>query len=500
MTRDVNELSAKLADKTYDDYYKRKATNSGTVVSITVGDTGDIVDVTTEKRPLDNAQDTTSPAYSEMAIADEFVEQNADNLRYIANSNTWLLNRGTHWEEDEKLEVFTLCREICRDVALGCNDLSRRKNIASKSTAWAVQSLAKTYSQFATKPEDWDANEWLLNTPGGVYDLRTGECHDHNPSDLLRTITAVAPGGECPLFHKFLDEITDGNTELQSFMQRILGYCLTGSTREHAMFFFYGVGGNGKTVLTRTVANILSGYHKAAAVETFTVSKTTRHSEEIAWLKGARLILATETESGQSWAESRIKALTGGESISARRMYGHRFTYDPQFKLIISGNHKPKLKKVDEAIRRRIHLVPFNVTIPPDKRDTELPEKLKQEWPGILKWMIQGCLEWQMLGGLEPPEIVSAATNEYLDSQDRIAAWADDNCLRNVDAFEKTTDLFNNWKQWGLSNNEEIGTRADFKDQLNRLGFQGEIRKSSGRGYAGYELKRADMSGEYFNK
>jgi putative DNA primase/helicase len=221
-------------------------------------------------------------------------------------------------------------------------------------------------------------------TPGGVIDLRSGEIHPHQPSDYMTNITAVAPNGACPLWRKFLNRIFAGDAELIAFVQRVAGYTLTGSTREHAMFFGFGTGANGKSVLINTISGILGDYHRTAAIETFTASKFDRHPTDLAGLRGARLVTAIETEEGRRWDEAKIKALTGGDRIAARFMRQDFFEYLPGFKLVIAGNHKPSLRSVDESIRRRLNLLPFTVTIPPEDRDRDLPEKLKAEWPGIL--------------------------------------------------------------------------------------------------------------------
>jgi putative DNA primase/helicase len=197
--------------------------------------------------------------------------------------------------------------------------------------------------------------------------------------------------------------------ELSAYLQRMAGYSLTGSTQEHALFFLYGLGANGKTTFLNTITACAGDYHRTAPIETFTTSSVDRHPTDLAGLRGARLVTAVETEEGCHWAEGRIKSLTGGDKISARLMRQDFFEYTPQFKLIIAGNHKPGLKSVDEAIRRRFNLIPFTVTIPPDERDGALPEKLKAELPGIMQWMINGCVDWQERT-LAPPEVVATAT------------------------------------------------------------------------------------------
>jgi putative DNA primase/helicase len=218
-------------------------------------------------------------------------------------------------------------------------------------------------------------------------------------------MTAVEPTGDCPKWKRFLLRIMGGNEEAVRFLQRVCGYCLTGVTSEQVMFFAYGVGQNGKGVFLQTVGGILRDYCKSAAIETFTESKTDRHPTELARLHNARLVTASETEDGRNWAESRLKALTGGDTITAHFMRKDDFEYVPKFKPFFTGNHKPGLRSVGVAMRRRVMMIPFPVTIPENERDRSFADKLKKEWPGILAWMIQGCLEWRN-SGLAPPEVV----------------------------------------------------------------------------------------------
>jgi putative DNA primase/helicase len=256
------------------------------------------------------------------------------------------------------------------------------KPAASKSCSTKTRSIPRETSPSSS--DQWDFDPWLLNTPAGVVDLRTGMIGPHNPNHYMTKITAVAPAGDCPLWHKILARITGGNTELQDFLMRVMGYCLTGITREHALFFGYGTGANGKGTFLNTMTAILAGYAAVAPMETFTATPTDRHPTDLAMLRGARLVTAQETEEGRRWAESRIKAMTGGDPISARFMRQDFFTFLPLFKLFIAGNHKPGLRGVDEAMRRRLNLIPFTVTISVADRDVQLADKLKPEMPGIL--------------------------------------------------------------------------------------------------------------------
>jgi putative DNA primase/helicase len=265
------------------------------------------------------------------------------------------------------------------------------------------------------------------------------------------------------------------------------------------LFFLYGTGANGKSVLIDTISGILGDYHKTAPIETFTASKTDRHPTDLAGLMGARLVTAIETEEGKGWAESKIKALTGGDKISARFMRQDFFEFTPQFKLIIAGNHKPSLRSVDEAIRRRIHLIPFTVTIPPDERDLELKKKLEAEWPGILQWMIEGCLEWQQLG-LTPPKAVVDATDAYLEAEDAISAWIDECCIRDVNAWATSSDLFTSWTAFANGAGEFVGSSKRLRQNLEARGFEPK-RKNKARGLQGIMIDRtSDVPEDYYDK
>jgi P4 family phage/plasmid primase-like protien len=378
------------------------------------------------------------------------------------------LGRHACWDFDTTLRIFDMARTICR-VASAAAPEKIASTIASAKTVAAVVSLTRSDRRHAATVDQWDSDPWLLNTPAGIVDLRTGKTMPHERDKHMTKITAVAPAGDCPLWRRFLNEIT-GDTELQAFLQRIAGYSLTGITREHALFFAYGTGGNGKGVFLNTLTAILGSYAAIAPMETFVASREERHPTDLAGLRGARLVSSQETEQGRRWAESKIKALTGGDPITARFMRQDFFTYVPAFKLVIAGNHKPGLRGVDEAIRRRFHLLPFTVTI--TKPDRELPEKLRAEWPGILRWMIEGCLAWQR-DGLTPPDVVRLATDAYLTSEDAVAQWLDEHCACDKSYAERSTALFSSWKSWAEIAGEFVGSQKRFAKPLKIAGLPG---------------------------
>jgi putative DNA primase/helicase len=422
---------------------------------------------TKHNRKTTPGDDIRPPMFSDDALALRFADQHVDDLRYVAEWSKWLRWDGARWQFDRVLAAFDRARVICRTAAAQCNKPKLAKELASAKTIAAVERVARSDPRLAATVDQWDADPWLLNTPDGVIDLRTCEMRAHRADDYITHVTAVAPGGTCPLWLAFLDRITTGDAALQQYLQRMCGYALTGLTHEQALFFLWGTGANGKGTFVNAVSDVLNDYKNVAPIETFTVSYTDRHPTDLAGLRGARLVTATETEEGRRWAEARIKMLTGDDKVPARFMRQDFFYYTPQFKLMISGNHKPSLRSVDEAIRRRFNMLPFLVTIPPAERDQQLGKKLKEEASGILQWMIDGCLDWQERG-LAPPEAVTAATTAYLEAQDSFAAWLDECCERDANAWERSQTLYASWKTWAEQSGHFVGDAKTFRARLER--------------------------------
>jgi putative DNA primase/helicase len=429
-----------------------------------------------------------APGFSEEALALDFAARHAGDLRHVALWGKWLYWDGRQWVFDETRKAFSLARLVCRDAAARINKRGTARAIASAKVRAAVISLAADDRRLAASHEQWDLDPMLLNTPGGIVDLRTGAMRQATPGDYMTKMTATAPGsGACPLWHGFLETVTGDNPGFEKYLQAACGYSLTGLTIEEVLLFLHGQGANGKSVFIRTVSGVLGSYHTSAPVETFLDSPVDRHPTELAMLRGARMVTAAETEQGRRWSESKIKTLTGGDKVAARLMRQDYFEFHPQFTLWIYGNHKPGLRSVDKAISRRLRLLPFTTTISDDERDNGLGGKLRQEWPGILAWMIEGCLVWQR-EGLIAPQVVSAATDEYLASEDAVGRWLEECCVRDPAAWSGTADLFGSWKTWAESNGEFPGSVKRFVRMLEVQGFQ-QMRRMNGRGFVG--LRRA---------
>jgi putative DNA primase/helicase len=422
---------------------------------------------------------------SEDQLALDYSHRHADDLRYCAQWGKWLHWDGRRWCLEPTLKAFDYARAVAHDYAKALDD----GKLGSAKTVSAITQLARADRRHAATTDQWDTNIWLLNTPTGTIELPAGRLRSHNREDYITKIAATAAGGSCPLWLQFLDRVTGGDGELVGYLQRVAGYCLTGSTREHAMFFCYGTGANGKGVFINTLTALLGDYAAVAPMETFLASKSDRHPTDLAGLRGARLVTAQETTEGRRWDETKIKALTGGDPISARFMRQDFFTFVPEFKLLPAGNHKPGLRAVDEAIRRRLNLIPFRVTIPRVERDPDLAEKLKTEWPGILQWAIEGCRFWRERG-LDPPPAVRDATEAYFEAENAIGRWIEEQCALDRTYFETIAVLYGNWNTWCEANGEFTGSQKRFSQALEDRGFERHREGSNGdRGFRGIALR-----------
>ena len=410
---------------------------------------------------------------TEDGICTAFTRHFGKDWRYCAQWGKWYAWNSQRWNEDLVLYVNHLIRGVCRAASGRANSERTKTKLAGSSTMSAVERMARSEPTHAALADDWDANVWLLNTPAGVVDLHNGRIRPPRREDLMTKITTASPiwGTGCPNWLAFLDQVTGGDKELVSYLQRVFGYCLTGSTQEHALFFLYGTGANGKSVFINVLTSILGDYATNAPMDTFMESRGDRHPTDLAGLRGARMVSATETEQGRRWAESKVKEITGGDAVSARFMRQDFFTFYPRFKLLIAGNHKPTIRNIDEAMRRRLHLVPFTITVPTEKRDKHLQAKLLMERDAILAWGLQGCLEWQK-SGLNPPQCVRDATDEYFEEEDAIGEFIDDECQRSPHSKEPVSAIYHRWKQRAESRGEFVGSSRWLTQQLLARGFE----------------------------
>ena len=443
-------------------------------------------DVADDAEPVVSSDESVWGTEDALALA--FTRRYHRDWRYVAAWGRWLVWDGHRWRTEDTLAATDLIRSVCRHAAVHAENPKIAAKLATSGTVGGVERLARADRRHAATTAEWDADPWLLNTPGGVVDLKTGRQRAHDRADRMTKITTASPSGDCPIWRQFLDEVTGGDAELQAYLQRMVGYCLTGVTSAHALFFLYGTGANGKSVFANVVSTILGDYAATASMDTFVETRGDRHPTDLAGLRGARFVTAIETEQGRRLNESKVKAITGGDKISARFMRQDFFEYTPQFKPVIVGNHKPAIRNIDEAMKRRMHLIPFTVTIPPERRDGSLTEKLLAERDGILAWAVAGCLAWQR-EGLKPPASVVSATEEYFESEDALGRWLDERCVRDANAKSLTAELFGDWKQWADSAGEFIGSQRRFSDLLITRGVEKWRNTAGVRGFRGIGLK-----------
>lgn len=416
---------------------------------------------------------------TEDGVALAFAGEQQDRLAFDHTQQRWYVWQGDRWLLDETGLAFDLARDMVRGVRM--IDPEQPKSLAKIGFTRAVETAARSDRRCAVHVAMWDQDPWLLSVPGGYINLRTGEMLSGRPGLYMSKQTAVAPaasGTPAPEWERFLDQATGGDKEMQAFLQRLCGYCLTGDVTEEILTFIYGPGGNGKGVLIGTLTGILGDYAVSMPMEAFTANSRVNPEYYRAQMYGARLVTASETESGATWAESQIKELTGNEApVSARHPHGRPFTYQPGFKLAIVGNHAPKLKSRSPAMERRLRILPF--VHKPENPDHTLKERLREEWPAILRWMIDGCLDWQDMR-LGTCKAIQEATSSYFEQQDSFGRWIEDKCILDSTLSVKTGVLFSNFKSWMVANGEDAPNLNDFaelidrKDGLRRVFLKGQ--------------------------
>lgn len=442
----------------------------------------------------DESTPITGPEFSEDALAQEFVRDFGKDWRHVGVWGQWLRWTGLAWQRDTVGAAFEMVRIACRMAALRANKPSDQRRLAAARTMQAVLRIASSDPRMAIDVDELDKHLMLLNTPDGVIDLETGIVGPHERRFLLTQTTAASLGRGCPSWVAFLSTITGGDIELTQYLARVAGYCLTGNTKEQAFFLLHGLGANGKSVFLQTLAYVLGDYAATAAADTFINRSGTRHLSEIAGLRGARMVLMSETEADAQWAEARIKMITGGEKLRANFMHKDLFEFTPQFKLLVGTNHRPALGEVGEAMRRRLHLIPFCVTIPVEQRDPDLAEKLKAEAAGILGWMLAGCHDLQQ-GGLRPPVCVTAAVDEYFLTEDRFGQWMEECCEIGPVCREASKVLFSSWANWAKETGVDPKSNRYLGEQLRSRGFaDGKVGRD--RGWHGISLRSARSKGE----
>jgi P4 family phage/plasmid primase-like protien len=436
---------------------------------------------------------------TDLGMAKRFALQHVDRARY-AGGHGWLVWDDTRWQRDEDGSVDRLAaataEALWQEIPLAA-DRAEKKRIAdhalrSESAAKidAMLRLARTRAELVVRADALDADPWVLNVQNGTIDLRTGALRPHRRDDLITKLAPVPydAAAEAPLWCGFLNMVFAGSAALATYVQRAVGYSLTGDVSEQCLFFAHGPGANGKSTFLNAVSTILGDYAKPADPELLLVKRGEAHPTSRADLRGARFVASIEVEEGRRFAEVLVKWLTGGDPIKARFMREDFFSFIPTHKIWIAANHKPTVRGTDHAIWRRIPLIPFSVRISDvTTLDPHFGDKLRAELPGILAWAVDGCLAWQR-DGLNPPPEVRAATEQYRADMDVLAQFLEACCdLDEPDATATAKEIYAAYKKWCEDTGEHALSQKSFGARLTERGFERQ-RGEHGYRYAGVRV------------
>ncbi|MFH1547023.1 MAG: phage/plasmid primase, P4 family, partial [bacterium] len=381
------------------------------------------------------------PLLSDVGNAQRLVRLFGTEVRYCFPWKKWIIWTGKKWEKDNKGQIVQRAKQTVRSMYHEAgnieNDAERRRTAThalkseSCSRIKGIVELAMSESIIPILPEEFDCNSWILPVNNCTIDLTSGKPRPHSREDYNTKIVDINfdPDTKCPMWLAFLDQMMDHNQDLVDFLQKAVGYSLTGSTREQCIFILYGVGSNGKSTFLEVVSKVVGDFATRIPPESLLSKKSDRGvNNDIARLAGARLVASAEGEEGKNLAESLVKQITGGETITARFLHQEFFDFLPQFKLFYATNHKPNIRGSDHAIWRRIRLIPFTIKIEDKDQDKNLESKLSQELTGILNWALEGSLRWQK-EGLEIPIEIMAATADYRDEMDILSEFMETCCV-----------------------------------------------------------------------
>jgi putative DNA primase/helicase len=416
---------------------------------------------------------------TDLGNAERFVDAQRDCVLWCPTRKAYLCWDGKRYAWDERGEAVKLAHLTARSIFHEAADAESEEE-QKAITKWALASqnesrinamLSQAKPYLAVGMEELDQDPWLVNCQNGTLDLRTGKLKDHDPGDRITKIVPVDydPDAPAPRFKRFLKEALMDDA-LIKFVKRYSGYTLTGITRERLLAILYGFGKNGKTTLAELLRDVMGDYATNTDTETLLMKRYQGVGNDVAALKGARFVSAAEVEQGRRLAESKVKQLTGRDTVTARYLFGEPFNFRPEFKLWLSTNNKPVIQGTDDAIWDRIRLIPFTQRFDGDRQDPKLPEKLRAEMPGVLAWMVEGCLEWQE-HGLGEPDSVREATDQYRAEMDTLAAFIEDRCVVREGIVAPATPLYKQYQMWCDDAGEKPETQKMFGMRLRERGF-----------------------------
>jgi putative DNA primase/helicase len=441
--------------------------------------------------------------FTDTSNAFRLMREHGKDIRYVAAWKKWVVWTGRQWKMDDGYLVHDKGLQMIRgiyDELLQTDDYRDRLEIEKYAMQAEAVRRRKAFIEAASWiPElnitaaDVDKDPWLFNVENGTVDLRTGEFREHRPEDMITKRAHVEYGekADCPVWKQFIREIMNYHPELTGFLQTAAGWALTGDTSEQTMFILFGSGANGKSTFLNTLMRLLGDYAVATPTETFMKRSGEQISNDIARLRGTRLVTTTEAEQGRRLSEPLIKQITGNDALTVRFLYGEFFDFVPTFKVFMASNHKPLIRGTDYGIWRRIKLIPFTTTITPDRQDKHLEEKLLREGPGILNWMLEGAQRW-CEKGLVTPAVISNATEEYRNEMDVLGNFIKECCIQSPGVTVRARELFRAYQEWCEERNERACSERFLSLRLKELGLE-RSRTAEARYWRGIML-RAPLS------
>jgi putative DNA primase/helicase len=426
-------------------------------------------------------------AFTDLGNTERFLDRHKDSFRYTAGKG-WYSFDGTRWVPESDSAVMQAAWETVRAIGdepeaplpeghKGRPPLTPRKWMRQSEAGArlaAMVSLVKHAPGIAVKEEAFDQHDWLFNCQNGTIDLKTGTLHPHDRSQLLSTISPVKfdPRATCPEWLRFLEKVMQGDQELVSFLQRLAGYTMSGSTVEQAFVVNFGLGQNGKSAYLDVLKRVMGGYADTTAFSTFAEKKSGGIPNDVAGIAKARMVVASEGERTTKLAEAMIKTLTGNEVMSARFLHKEFFSFRPRFTIYLQSNHRPIITGTDKGLWRRVRMIGWNYTFSDSEVNKNWPEQeFEAESPGILKWMVEGCLSYRKMG-LAEPEAVKAAIAQYRDGEDVLGRWLKEECTVHPSVGDAPAGgLYAVYKNWAQASGEQAIRDRDFRAELIKRGI-----------------------------
>lgn len=440
-------------------------------------------------------------SYDDTGNAARFTDMYGEVVRYSYVRKNWYFYNGKTWVMDQEGKIKNLVDQILEKMkqepvytSEDVDEEQARKNLQkhikySRGSNGKTNMLKESQHLLPVSPETFDKDKHLLNVQNGYIDLKSGNLNDHDKDKFFSKIASIEYTDkiDSPLWDDFLMQIFDGNRALINYIQRAVGYSLSGSTEEQVMFILYGNGRNGKSVFLDIITEMLGNYTTNIQPQTLMVKPMSGNANsDIARLQGARLVTSTEPNDGMRFDEGLVKQITGGDTVTARFLYGDEFDYDPEFKLWMATNHKPFIRGTDDGIWRRMVIIPFTVQIPEHKVDKNLKYKLRREMTAILNWAVEGYQEWQRIG-LNEPTIIKKQRQDYRTEMDVVELFIEECCIRREGEREKASDLYTVYSSWAKENNQHLMSNTKFGKEMAQK-FQKLT--SNGVKYVGIKIKR----------